>query len=74
MVKTTSNYSVLFSIYFFPFVKKRVNKWVKKHVFPFVIDFVVLCQIVRPQCALIVVDVQNDFISGSLAIDEVSIY
>ena len=34
-------------------------------------DFAVSSQIVRPQCALIVVDVQNDFISGSLAIDEV---
>ena len=38
---------------------------------PFATDLVVPRQIVRPQCALIVVDVQNDFISGSLAIDEV---
>ena len=41
---------------------------------PFAIHFDVWCQIVRPQCALIVVDVQNDFISGSLAIDEASTY
>ena len=35
------------------------------------VTHVYLSQIVRPHCALIVVDVQNDFISGSLAIDEV---
>ena len=36
-----------------------------------VFTHVYFSQIVRPHCALIVVDVQNDFISGSLAIDEV---
>ena len=38
---------------------------------PFCVTHIYFSQIVRPHCALIVVDVQNDFISGSLAIDEV---